>query len=202
MPTRFSVEHDGRTIEVVPMTSLKRDRLQLYVDGELVDEAKPAQKVEVAGEGVTVAAKMAWHGTSVISADIVGADGERVPLAPEPGSVAARKQRFKEERPALYAARHAAAGVGKVVLPLLGIGLLLRFLPDFSIDLPLPSLEIDLPLPSIDLPSIPFPDITLPEWVRTVLNSAKYWGPILAGIVIAVREYRSRRKQPEPQRGG
>jgi hypothetical protein len=79
-----------------------------------------------------------------------------------------------------------AKGVGRVLATLLVIGLGINLLPELHIDL-------DLGLPSIPFPSI---DIQIPEppgWVQAILESAKYWGPILAGIVIAVREWRKRR---------
>jgi len=144
-----------------------------------------------------VTANLAWHGSSHPRARLNPGHAQPVPLEPEPGSRAARREQFKRERPGLYAARHVAKAVGKVLMPLLGIGLLLNLLPEISIDIP-----IDLPaIPFPDLPSIPFPDIDLPElpgWVKAILEAAKYWGPILVAIVIAVREWRKRRR-PRPE---
>jgi hypothetical protein len=54
--------------------------------------------------------------------------------------------------------------------------------------------DISIPTPDISIPSLPLPDISLPGWVQTVLSSAKYWVPVLVGIVLALNELQKRNK--------
>ncbi len=71
VPTAFSIEHDGRHIEVVPFSSLSKDRLQLLVDGDLVAEVTPnGADTVVAGDGVEVRVVMPWHGVSITRAEL------------------------------------------------------------------------------------------------------------------------------------
>ena len=167
-------------------------RLRLLVDGEQVGVARPkAGKTTVEGGGVRVVAQLTPLG-SISSAEIRVEGEEPVPLDPAPGSRAARREAFARRHPKLFAARHVGKGIGQVLLPLLGIGLLLNLLPDISIDADLP----DVPRP--DLPSIPFPDIDapdLPGWLEAILKTSHYWMPILIGVVIAIVEARKRRRQ-------
>ncbi len=67
--------------------------------------------------------------------------------------------------------------------------------PDWNLpDLPSP----DLPdLPSPNLPDIPFPDVTLPGWLRWILDHAHYVVPILIAFGLAQAEVKRRRKQDE-----
>jgi hypothetical protein len=193
VPTTFSIEHDGRLVEVVPDGS----RVHMRIDGEPVAEAKPnGAKTKLEAEGVEVRVVMPWHGVSITRAELVVPDGP-IRLVPEPGSTAARRERFEREHPGLYAARHVAKGVAQVAGALIGIGLLINFLPDIS--LPLPS--IDLPdLPDLPLPSI---DVSLPGWIAAILATTKFWLPIVLGLVIALREWRRRRTAgTHPERGG
>ena len=202
MATRWGIDHDGRRLEIEPESQWSGETLHLFVDGEEVAQHKrQGSPITVSYDGLEVTAKLAWHGSSIISAELKAGE-DLVPLEPEPGSRAARKEQFKRERPGLYAARHVAKAVGKVLVPLLGLGLLLNLLPEISIDIPidLPSIPFpDIPFPSIDLPSIDLPE--LPGWVKAIVESAKYWGPILVAIVIAVSEWRKRRRsRPETSR--
>ena len=123
----------------------------------------------------------------------------RHPFDPAPGSVAGRLLVFQERHPRLWAARHVALGVAKVLGSLLGVVVLLQalvrpllrwlsgLLP--AIDLP------DLPLPDVDIawPDLDLPEFSLPAWMAAVLATAKFWGPVLVGVVLAVRETRRRR---------
>ena len=199
MPTAFSIEHDGRRIEVVPESTWTKDRVRLLIDGEPVAEARPnGADTVVAGDGVEVRVVMPWHGVTITRAELIGPDGP-IRLAPAPGSAAARRERLERERPGLYAARHFAKGVGQALAAVIGIGFAIRLLPDISlpIDLPEPDLP-DLPLPSVDLPSL-----ELPGWIQAILASKAIWLPVILGLVIALREWRRRRPGGRhPQRGG
>jgi hypothetical protein len=197
VPTAFSIEHDGRLIEVVPDSTLTKDRVRLLIDGQPVAEAKPnGADTVVAADGVEVHVVMPWHGVTITRAELVAPNGP-LRLAPAPGSAAARRERLERERPGLYAARHVAKGVAQVVAAVIGIGFLIRLLPDIS-----------LPLPSIDLPELPLPDIDPPsfeppDWLAAILASKIYWLPIVLGLVIALREWRRRRPTGRhPDRGG
>ena len=124
------------------------------------------------------------------------ATAQRHPFDPPPGSVAARLRAFQERHPRLWAARHVALGVAKVLGSLLGVAVLvqalvaplLRWLSGLlpAVDLP------DLPLPDIDVPwpDPELPDLTLPGWVAAVLATAKFWVPVLVRMVLAAREAR------------
>jgi hypothetical protein len=189
MPTAFSIEHDGRHIEVVPVSTLKKDCVRLLVDGEPVAEAKPnGADTVVAGEGVEVRVVMPWHGVSITRAELVAPEGP-IRLAPDPGSAAARRERLERERPGLYAARHVARGVAQALAAIVGIGFVIRLLPDFSLP--------------IDLPDIEPPSLQPPDWIASILASKAIWLPVILGLVIALREWRRRRPAGRhPQRGG
>jgi hypothetical protein len=194
MPTAFSIEHDGRHIEVVPESTMTKDCVRLLIDGEPVAEAKPnGADTVVAGDGVEVHVVMPWHGVTITSAELVAPDGP-LRLAPEPGSAAARREQLERDRPGLYAARHVAKGVAQALAAVIGIGFLIRLLPDISLPIDLP----ELPLPDIDPPSLEPPD-----WLAAVLASKAIWLPVILGLVIALREWRRRRPAGRhPQRGG
>jgi hypothetical protein len=57
--------------------------------------------------------------------------GEPTPL--EPGTRAPRHARFEREHPRLYAARHVIMGVLQVAAVLIGLFVLLRFLPSIPL---------------------------------------------------------------------
>jgi hypothetical protein len=136
------------------------------------------------------------------------ATAEKLSFAPPTGSLAAWLQAVERRHPRLWASRHVVLAAGKVGFALLGVTAFIRLLlapllgwlrgllPD--IDLP------SIPLPDIDLPDIPWPDIRLPEihlpaWLLALLGTAKFWGPILVGIGLAVVEVRWRcTRAPRP----
>ena len=67
--------------------------------------------------------------------------------------------------------------------------------------LPLPNLP-DLPeipwpdLPSVPLPDLPdLPDVQVPDWLRWILDKAKYVWPVVIAYVLARGEIRRRREQ-------
>ncbi|CAN7315861.1 hypothetical protein [Knoellia sp. LjRoot47] len=125
--------------------------------------------------------------------------GTEVDLVPEAGSAAARREERVRAHPRRHVALHTTAALAKVLIPVLGIGLVISWLP--SIDLPrIPWPDIDLPSlpwPSIDLPSLPRPDWELPSWVRWVLDKVKYVWPVLLAFGIAQHEVRRRRDQDQ-----
>lgn len=132
---------------------------------------------------------------------IAGVGG--VDLTPEPGSKAAHYERRVIEHPRRHTLLATLGGVGSVVVPIVVAALLARV----AVQLPWPSIDLpDLPLPDLpslprpDLPSLPLPDlpdVTVPEWLRRVLDYAKYVWPVVLAYVIARSEIARRRKQAE-----
>jgi hypothetical protein len=120
------------------------------------------------------------------------ATAEKHPFAPPPGSLAARLLAVERAHPRLWASRHVALAVLKAGVAMLGLAAAVQLLlaPALSWLLGL--------LPDVDLPDIPWPDIDLPhlvvpDWLGAVLATAKFWVPVLVGIVVAVAEVRRRR---------
>ena len=210
---RWVLEHDGHRLEVEGPRSRATRRLRLFVDGEEVAEREVAGRktTRITHEDTTVRAEWDRLGNLAVVAllpggikDLVTGGGE-IWFTPPPGSRAERRERFARRHPRLFAARHVAAAVAKVLLPLLGLAGLIR-IPRPDIDLPALDLP-DLDPPRLRRPRIPWPDIdlswlpdlALPGWVQAIVRSAKYWGPVLAAVVIAFREYERRKKQRERQ---
>lgn len=213
----------GRTHRVEVCGSFSR-QIQWYVDGALVVERKSTEdKLQLtptddgrAGLG-TVALRFSRLGkprrATLFEPDdtsdldpaaraLAGVGG--IDLTPEPGSPAAHHEEKVRAHPRRYAAIQTAGGVGAVFVPILVALLLARLAfsfdwPDWDLpDIPWP----DLPnLPNLpDLPSIPWPDlpsVTLPGWLRWLLDHAKYVVPIVIAFGLAQAEIRRRRKQDE-----
>ncbi|MFI0356347.1 hypothetical protein [Actinomadura sp. 9N407] len=218
---RWTLEHDGRLLEAdapPPRLTGGGRELRLYVDGDLVaTKATSSKKAKLTHEDLTVRATWDWRGElsncALVPArteadikdakdlkELIDKSGETWFTPPE-GSRAARRERLARRHPRLYASRHVALAAARVLLPLLGIAALIK-IPKPHIDLP----DIDLPgiprpripWPDIDLPSIPLPDlpdVTLPGWLQAIVQTAKYWGPILAAVGLAVQEHERRKKQ-------
>lgn len=198
MPASFSIEYEGRTVDVIPDPLWERDRVRLVVDGETVAERKANGKQTVLeGDGFEVRAVMPPWGGSVTRASLVPA-GEDVEyeLDPEPGTRAAKLAAWGREHPKLYASRYVLTGAAQVALAIIGFTFVLKLLPAIplpSIDLPTIDLP-DIPWPSIDLPDLP----TLPGWIQAVLDSKPYWLPIVIGLALAARELDRRKKLKRP----
>ncbi|MFI0487599.1 hypothetical protein [Actinomadura sp. 9N215] len=133
-----------------------------------------------------------------------GGEPEKVAFEPAEGTRAARREALARAHPTLYASRHVAAAVGRVVFPLLGLGVLVRVLLRW---IPRP----DVPFPDVDAPSVPWPDVSWPDlpdlpdvsappWLAVVLATAKFWAPILIAAGVTAREAR-RRKRAAAARG-
>lgn len=198
MPASFSVEYEGRTVEVIPDPLWERDRVRLVVDGETVAERKANGKQTVLeADGFEVRAVMPPWGGRVTRASLVPA-GEDVEyeMDPEPGTRAAKLAAWGREHPKLYASRYVLTGAAQVALAIIGFAFVLKLLPA----IPLPSID----LPTIDLPDIPWPTIDLPDlpalpgWVQAVLDSKQYWLPIVIGLALAARELDRRKKLKRP----
>lgn len=192
MATAYGIHHDGRDVVVVPFSGWS-EGVTLQVDGAQVAEAKRSSaRFEVEANGIVVAIWMTNWGR-IRSADLVLADGARLPMParPTPGTWAARMHDWGERHPRTWAARHGLAGIFNALLLFVGIGFLLRLIPDIDApDVPSPN----VPWPSIDLPRIPWPsialpDIELPAWAddaKRIVQAAAFIG---FGIFLARREY-------------
>ncbi|MCD4533327.1 hypothetical protein LRP67_04430 [Nocardioides sp. cx-169] len=192
---------EGRSHRVEVYGSVSR-RIQWWVDGDLVLERKsaddkPRLTVKERPELGTLALRFSGLGkprraTVVAPGQLAGID-----LDPEPGSPAAAYEDRVRAHPRRYALIETGGGVAAVVVPILVTVLLARLA--FSVDWP----DWDLPrLPLPDLPSLPLPDlpnfeVSLPGWVREVLDKSKYVWPIVIAYVLARREIARRRKQDE-----
>ena len=101
--------------------------------------------------------------------------------------------------PRLHAYRHVAGAVSGVLVAIVGVTVfaktvagevldaVLRWLPDLRLpDIDLP----DLPLPSIPFPDLP--DITLPGWVGSIADVAKYVVPVLIALAVTQVEIKRR----------
>jgi hypothetical protein len=101
--------------------------------------------------------------------------------------------------PRLYAYRHVARAVGGVLLTIVGVtafaktvaGEILHAVLGWLPDLRWP--EIDFP--DLSIPSIPFPDlpnITMPGWVGSIADVAKYVVPVLIALAVTQAEIKRR----------
>lgn len=205
----WDLEVAGAHHRVTVLDGAFRRTLTWTVDGTMVTEQKSSEEKVVLSDPE--------HGSVLMRFTMLGRtrrvtwyspdEGELaaqtglggIDFVPEPGTPAAKREEQMRANPRLWAARHVLGGIGKVVVPIVLTWLLARFafslpLPDINLPrIPFPDINVpDLPLPDIDLP-----DLTLPEWVKTVLNNAKYVVPILIGIALARAEIVRRRKQDE-----
>lgn len=128
------------------------------------------------------------------------------------GSRAAERQAAMERSAFKRWLYPTLAGVGKggwamgvIIFGPLVAGLLRRlwqwlsqYLPDWHITLPSIPWP-DITLPSVTLPSIPWPDISLPSWdapwwVDFLAEYSKVWVPVLIGIAVGVAAIRNHRR--------
>jgi len=97
--------------------------------------------------------------------------------------------------PRVYAYRHVAGAVGGVLLTIVGVtvfaktvaGELFHAVLAWLPDLRLPDIDFpDLPIPSIPFPDLP--DITMPGWVGSIADVAKYVVPVLIALAVTQAE--------------
>lgn len=202
-PARWTLDHDGRRLDVELTSVGTRNRVRLFADGEQVAEhLSRSDRATLTGAGVTVKARWGWFGgIKECIALLPAAEGEtavELAFSPPAGSRAEKLEALARERPALYASRHVAIAAGKLLLGLLGLGALFGWLLP---RIPFPSIPSpDVDLPSVPLPSIDRPEVTLPGWVEAILGTAKWWAPIVVAIFIAAGEVEKRRRRQENAR--
>ncbi|MET1008274.1 MAG: hypothetical protein ABWX96_22195 [Propionibacteriaceae bacterium] len=221
---RWSLVADGRSHLVEIIDAGFSRRVVWLVDGEQVASRKAGEErlritPDDDGQGLGALAlrfpslvgptrRVTWYGGSgdldAAAEAAIGLGG--LDFEPEPGSAPARREARIREHPRRYAATQTAAGVAKVVVPLVLIFLLSKLA--LSVDwpdlprIPWPDLP-QIPWPDIAWPSIPWPNIpwpdwslpALPEWVREVLDKLKYVWPVIVAFVLARAEVDRRRKQ-------
>ncbi|MDX8152659.1 hypothetical protein SK069_13720 [Patulibacter brassicae] len=127
----------------------------------------------------------------------------------------ARLERWLERRhPALWDARHAVEGVGRLLGPLIGAAVLLVLLaPLLALLAALAALldVLDLDLPSISLPSVP--SVDAPGWLRDVarvlgdvlgvLGQVLRWAALAGGAAYGIHlTRRARRRRLEAEAVG
>lgn len=151
-----------------------------------------------------------WGPTNTLTTVHLVEGDERTLLAPPPGSRAAKRERLAREHPVRFTLMRVGTTGAGMLIGLLGIGAAL-------------SLLLGRLLPSIDLPSIPWPDISPPDWLRYLdpiywlsrlglswpdislpewlTGSAKYWGPLLIAALVALGQIDKRRKEDRRRQG-
>ncbi|GAB3675093.1 hypothetical protein GCM10027589_45190 [Actinocorallia lasiicapitis] len=202
----YVLETDGRRYVLTsePLGAIG-DRAVLTVDGERAADAKgELAPARLEHDGIKI--KVRWtlrHRIKQISAE---RGDEQFRFAAPPGSVLAERERWERDHPALYATRHVAVAAAQILAALLGVSafvklVLARLIPDLPLpDFRLPRLP-DLDLPDLPLPDwqIPWPDWTLPGWLQAVLHTAKFWGPLLVAIAVALNELDKNKKKHAPR---
>jgi hypothetical protein len=225
----WTLRHRGHLLEVVAAADGRRQHLRFEVDGRLVAErsgptAGRAFVLDDLDTGVDLPALGLAGGSVAVLAVRPGrlqrcalvlpptapgpGDGpgrpERIPFEPPAGTWAHRTYRWQRAHPKLYAARHVAVAVAEVALGLLALRLAVDLIPWGAIPWPGPP---DVDLPDVSLPEVPWPDLprpdlpdwTLPGWVRAVLESKKYWFPILVAAFVALGEVERRRRRQQAE---
>lgn len=156
-----------------------------------------------------------WDGW-VKSIYVQDAQGGTVDIIPPEGSRAQEYYRVMEESPWKRLAYPFLGGMGKagwavgvlVLGPLISriISWVLSLFPDVSLpaipwpDISLPRISLpsipwpSIPWPDIPWPHIPWPSVTVPEWVKVVVEHEKIWFPLLVGLVVGVISLRRARK--------
>ncbi|WP_420176214.1 hypothetical protein [Luteococcus sp. OSA5] len=138
--------------------------------------------------------------------------GRVVDMEPEAGSPAALRLAKERRHPWLFAALDVLLAVAAVLLPLLGIGALVKLLLAPLVawllgllpSIALPSIPwLSIAWPSIPWPNIPWPSIDLswipdwqlPGWLLWALDHLDQAKPVLFTLALAVYEVRRRRRQ-------
>ncbi|MFI0408963.1 hypothetical protein [Actinomadura sp. 3N508] len=222
---RWRLDHDGHRLEAETARQGWNRVVRLFVDGAPAGEATTDwlkaslphgdMRVEVVFDVLGLADGQAARCDLVRAPDGdapgrvslekgtgTGKDGkpERVAFEPAEGTRAARREALARAHPFLYASRHVAAAAGRVVFPLLGLGvlvrMLLRWIPRPGLDVPFPDVDRpSIPWPDVPWPDLPdLPDLSAPPWLAALLATAKFWAPIMIAVVVAAREARRRRK--------
>ncbi|WP_320671721.1 hypothetical protein [Patulibacter defluvii] len=195
----FVLRAGGRELRVEQREAGLRTALTLLVDGEPRAERRTTSDVTLEADGLAVRVDVDWRGR--IRRCLLVDGEERIPFDPPPGSRAARRVALQREHPVRYTLQEAGRATAGVLIPLLGIGALLRLLLP-KVDLPevdLPDLTPDIDLPDL-IPDVDLPRIDLPGWLDALLASGRYWIPVAIAVALAVGEIRRQRHKQERER--
>lgn len=209
---RFALDHAGRLYEVDARSVGLQTVVNLFVDGERIDEKQGMDRsIQLTGGDLNVVVFLGFMGDIVeVLAVPSGTDpgtvkDEGIAFTAPPGTRAARLEQMRREHPVLYAARHVALATLQVAVGFLGIGALLgALLPRIDLpEIPLPDISLPaIPWPAIDLPDVPWPDVPVPvpdlaflTPLKDVWENVNWLVPIMIAIVVAWNEYDKRRKR-------
>ena len=205
----WTLDHEGRSHRVEAGTAMSH-HVRWHVDGALLAErttwddrvvVKPedaaAGQLVVRYSGMGKPRRATLLGPDDEAGALTGLGG--IDLVPEAGSPAAAYEDRVRLHPNRYAAIATVGGVAKVVVPLLLGLLVVRFAVSLPWpDVPLPDLPDGPDLPRVPWPDIPWPDlpeVRLPDWLRWLLDKAKYVWPVVLAFVLARAEIKRRRDQ-------
>lgn len=226
-PERWHLEHAGHVHVVTVREGTLRRQITWTVDGtQVATRATTEDRVALADDDFGSVAlhfrtfsgtrRVIWFAHTTTAAALAAAralqGGED--FSPEPGSAAQRRLSWISEHPRLHTLKRtttAALGVAAGVLATWLIGRVLARIPWPEIRLPrIPWPRIDwpqipwprIPWPRIDWPpipwpQIPWPDLSLPGWIGTLADAAKFVAPVLIALALAIRETRRGRRRRE-----
>lgn len=244
---RFHLRHNGQVIEVELEPKFMEPIARLLINDELIDQQSTwPTTTQLQGPGLIVFVEWtllsrpqrAWavfQDEKSHEEDVDGDSQSHYPehdLTPPPGSWAERVARFADDHPNVYASRHVIKATLQALLGILGIGAILwGLLPRFDVDIPFPDIELGDWIRSIvpgwvqrilQLPQRAFtwlfgwvPDIMFfdrfidwirnigfpPDWLKSVVSSARYWVPVLIAVGVALNEIERRNKKASAESG-
>lgn len=208
----WTIRHDGIDFDVVTGDGTRATRLLadgIEVDRQTADywEASTLTYADTMFE-------VRWGPRNTITACVLLDPNDedeptKIPLAPPPGSKAAKQEAFQREHPTAYVIRRAAWAGAEVLIGLLGIGAIVgALLPRLDLSwIPAPSLPEWVP--DISAPDwlryldvfywlsrlgLSWPDVGIPGWAEAVLEQKKYWLPIVIAVFVAIGQVQRRRK--------
>jgi hypothetical protein len=201
----WSIQRAGVEYEVVAGADKRSSRL--LADGEEVDSATAEywESATLSHDDVTITVRWGPRNT-VVSCDLVDADGRKTPLIPPPGSKAARREAFARDHPTLFVVRRVGQAALEIVIGIVGVGALLgafigSLLPRINFSwIPLPHVSAPHWLRYLDIGhwigrlGLGWPDVGIPDWLDPVLDQKKYWLPLVIAVFIALGELERRRK--------
>jgi hypothetical protein len=199
------LDHQGHVIEV----RLVDGSVEIRNDGDVV-ASKPQDHLitELPFEGnegdekgkiVVRSLRRGRIGSCSLVIPHPGRRPERISFEPPGDGWARKRYDFEVRHPKIYASRHVVIALIQTLIAIVGINLAINWFPWHLIPFP----DIDLPrlprpnLPDLPLPDVSLPDVTMPAWVRSILESRKYWLPLLIAISIAATELRRRKKRQQ-----
>jgi hypothetical protein len=194
-------------IEYVVAPAEEKRTAVLRADGDEVDAATAEywESATLSHDDVTITIRWGPRNT-ILSCDLVDGEGRKTPLIPPPDSKAARREAFARERPTLFVVRRVGQAALEIIIGVLGIGALVSaffgsLLPRLNLPrIPHPHWSAPDWLRYLDIAhwlgklGLSWPDIGIPDWLDPVLEQKKYWLPLVIAAFIALGELDRRRK--------